>query len=208
MKKVVDVFVVVCLIFLVGYATDTQKTSEQTEAGQNLTGFRGIEWGSTHEQVKKYEQEEFLGDSEGKDGIDSTIFSAKITGKDCVILYQFIDDVFVQGGYIFNEKYMNSNNYIHDYRNVQFDLADKYGIPDIDNTNWLNDLYKDDPENYGTAVSIGHLNYHSEWNLDKTKIIHDLRGEGFDISHAVLYVSKAHEKLIAETKENAKKEIW
>lgn len=69
-------------------------------------------------------------------------------------------------------------------------LIKKYGKTILDNDQkWFNDLYKDDYQQWGFAISLGHLSYNSSWRTPKTKIDLVLSGDNYEISLVIEYTS-------------------
>jgi len=86
-------------------------------------------------------------------------------------------------------RHTNSNAFIEDLNKLKSILTEKYGKPESDDVVWLDDLYKDDPNNWGMAVSAGHLVYDVVWKTKTTKILEKLRGDNFDVTLLVQYSS-------------------
>ena len=92
---------------------------------------------------------------------------------------------------------------------LQYDLSSKnhvttqhkYGEPEIDEINWKNTLFRDDPEDWGTAVSIGHLDYLTKWEIEKTTIGISLGGDNYKIILGIGYYSKEFSGLQEEKDE-------
>lgn len=57
-------------------------------------------------------------------------------------------------------------------------------------------LYKDDPSNWGIAVGSGRLSYFTEWQTPETKITLALSGDNFKVNFVLRYGSKRHEGLV------------
>lgn len=88
------------------------------------------------------------------------------------------------------ENHTNDNDYISDYESINEALKSLYGEPDGEFIDWKNDLYKNDPQQYGFAVSAGHLVYGARWTAnDGSIVIHMLSGDNFEISHDLDYIS-------------------
>jgi hypothetical protein len=94
------------------------------------------------------------------------------------------------------EQYTNKNSYIDDYMKLKEILIDKYGEPDdkwwLNNSDyneivWLNDLYKDDPEHWGLAISMGYLGYQNCWTINGTSIALKLSGNNYKIDLGIVY---------------------
>jgi hypothetical protein len=69
-------------------------------------------------------------------------------------------------------------------------LSKKYGAPVSDKANWSQDLYRDNPKQWGRAVGAGHLILATAWGTPKTSIRLVCSGENFKIAVRVFYVSK------------------
>jgi len=148
--------------------------------------FRKTTWGMSIEQVKATEDAklDIEGDSElGYSGI-------KINGKDFICVYFFLEDKLYRSGYGLLGKHSNDNLYINDYENLKEALTKKYGKPRFDKVTWRNDLFKDSRQDWGTAISIGHLEYFSSWETSTTYINLGLNGDNYEISLNFGYYSR------------------
>ncbi len=147
--------------------------------------FRDVTWGDTKAEVRASETFDFLAEQG-----NATVFTGKVSGKEVGVVYQFLpDDRLFKAAYVFSEKYTNRNTYIRDYEEVSATLERLYGTPTLNETDWSNDLYQDDPQDYGMAVAVGHLAYRAEWETETTFIRHVLTGNNFEINHGVSYSS-------------------
>jgi len=135
---------------------------------------------------------------------DYLAYKGDVGGLAAFIYYNFISGVLHRGEYIFTEKHSNKSLYISDYREVRKLLTSKYGEPQLDDILWANPLFKDDSSKWGTAVSIGHLMYHAQWETGTTLIDLYLSGDNYKISHVLFYVSKAHKRAAEEAKRKRK----
>jgi len=104
--------------------------------------------------------------------------------------------------YVFEEEHSNLNDYIVDYGMLKGFLNKKYGnYSNKDDAYWLNDLYKDDLQQRGFAISLGQLFYQSNWPTQKTNIDLLLSGENYKISLVIEYESKQFKNLEQKLKE-------
>jgi hypothetical protein len=145
--------------------------------------FRNASWGMTRDEVIKSE-------GKGPDRPDELLLvydDVTVSDMNCVLAYKFDKDKLIGGIYYFAEAHTNENDYITDYATLVAGLTEKYGEPTTSKVNWKNDLFKDEPQDYGLAVSIGDLEYQSIWNLDNANIICSLYGDNYKISLAVVY---------------------
>jgi len=199
MKQAVVILLVFSLIFTVGCqkksdvinanaeitTTETsavETTIVETTAPVNYT-FRKTTWEMTKEEVIE---------SEGKSPDEQNdkylgFYNCDVAGYDTSVIYGFKNGKLNQAAYILNEDHVNDNAYIDDYKNLKKLYTDKYSAPYQDKENWSDDLYKDDPDDYGTAVACGHLSYASIFSNSGDDIIMMLNGDNFDISLSITY---------------------
>lgn len=136
--------------------------------------FRKTYWGMTKEQVKKTENNEVLEEQERL-----LLYFGTVADMDCFIIYFFAYDTLVRAKYIFKETHSRRNQYITDFENVNEILEKKYGEPDMEVQLWSNDLYKNDIDLKGLAVSLAHLDYIYKWNTERTEIMAILSGNEY-----------------------------
>jgi len=146
--------------------------------------FRKAKWGMSKEEVKMSEQ---LKVAEEDDNF--LVYKTSIIGKDVFVVYFFIDKQLTRARYVLAESHSNKNDFISDYNNFKEILIKKYGNPLKDESFWKNDLFKDDYSSWGTAISVGHLVYLSNWETKDTEITNILSGENYDISCIIEYRS-------------------
>jgi|GEM_PF-2543918 len=149
--------------------------------------FQGVTWQTTKSELKKLFPE-------GTSTNNGYSQSTEVAGLKANLLFSFNQDKINLMGYVFDEKHTSKNLYIEDYSKLKNILIQKYGDPDEDKTNWRNSLYKNDYEDYGMAVSIGHLEYYTKWKLPDTDIILKLYGDNYDINLIVGYYKYPQDK--------------
>jgi len=149
---------------------------------------RNLTWGMSKASVKKIEglQPSKTGVT---DGIDYIAYDKKVGDLKCLIAFYFVADKLYFVKYIFYESHSEFNLYRDDFINIAVILDKKYGEVDIERQ-WNNDLYKDNPDDWGKAIAAGHLIMYTLRDLQKTKISHDLSGDNFEINHIVEFRSK------------------
>jgi len=64
-------------------------------------------------------------------------------------------------------------------------------------------MFKNRPQDYGLAVSMGHLAFQSDWETDRSLIRLTLVGDNLKFSTGVIYTSKLHKELIDKANEKA-----
>lgn len=125
-----------------------------------------------------------------REGDDVIGFSTAIAGLDAVAQYEFTNDRLYAGGYRIIEQHSNRTLYVSDYETLFGLLGEKYGKPKDDRTVWRNDLYRDDPEDYGIAVALGHLAKMATWETPTAEINLLLTGDNYKIDLYVYYKSR------------------
>ncbi|MBN1546463.1 MAG: hypothetical protein JW902_07385 [Syntrophaceae bacterium] len=160
--------------------------------------FRKSKWGMSIAEVKASEPLEVAKEDE-----NFLAYKTSVIGKDVFVAYFFVDNQLTRARYVLADSHSNKNDFIIDYEDFKKILIKKYGNPVQDESIWRNDLYKDDYSDWGTAISIGHLIYFSNWKTKDTGISILLSGENYDISCIIEYSStnfKETEKKAQEKK--------
>jgi len=162
--------------------------------------FRKTKWGMSKAEVKKNEKAKFV--DEGADGF---AYKGKLLNFNVLIIYRFLDNKLSEGIYSFEEKHMNDSDYIADFNTIKELLIKKYGAPYFDTYHWKNNMYREDIQRHGTAISMGHLILLSKWETDRTNIDMILKGTNLNISHGLLYKYKNTDAL--KSKDAEKKDL-
>ncbi|GAJ08159.1 unnamed protein product, partial [marine sediment metagenome] len=68
---------------------------------------------------------------------------------------------------------------INNYSHLKEKLVEKYGQPIRDEDIWIDDLYKDNPKNWGRAVTRNHLLRYAQWETANTRITIILAGDEY-----------------------------
>ena len=207
MKKVFAL-VIALLVFLAGCTQTAQpkatpSDSDNTAAIESSSkaasvedpDFRKAKWGMTKEQVKALEDAKPA--YEEASGLLYT--NQTVAGLPATVIYNFNNDALAWGGYRIDTVHTNKNLYIDDYNNLKEKLSSIYGDPYIDEVTWDNDLFKDDPANYGLSVSIGYTSYIASWKTSRTVIILALNGDNYEVRLTLFYYSPDHQTSTSNT---------
>ena len=149
--------------------------------------FRNVVWGMTQAEVIRAETAATL-DEQGDDYL--WYKDVTIDGKKCALLYLFKSGRLNGAGYFFVHKHTNLNDFIDDFQSIKSLLTKKYGAPASDDVIWKNDLFKDDYQNWGSAIAMGHLVYRAAWETERTLLILSLSGDNYEIDMLIGYYSK------------------
>jgi hypothetical protein len=178
-----------------------QENKQEISSGSENYDFRKTNWGMSKEEVKATEDKNPFSED------DTSIFykNVEIIGRNFFCYYEFIQDKLYSSSYsigtILGEVHTNKNDYIDDYENFKELLTKKYGKPKKDVVTWKNDLFKNNKQEWGTAISIGHLSYVTLWETSTTEIGLALGGDNYEIWLAVGYDSKKLKEWAKEIKE-------
>ena len=104
-------------------------------------------------------------------------------------IYIFVEDVLVRAKYLVVTTHSNDNSYLLDFERLKDNLSKKYGKPKEDRKLWQDDLYREDPSQWGIAVANGSLSMFARWRSDDTNIFLDLSGDNFQCQLGVEYSS-------------------
>lgn len=161
---------------------------------------RNIRWGMSVDEVKASEPEKPVFEQK-----EVLTYKINIAGFNTNLFYVFIENKLYNAGYSFLTEHTNKNDYVGDYENLKKILDEKYGS-EKSSILWKNNLYKNDSNYIGMAISSGHVVYSTLWNTDKTKITLSLRGDNFKVKLNIFYDSNDKELLsLVENKNKAEK---
>jgi len=169
--------------------TNGQEIKQEISSGNEKYDFRKTNWGMSKEQVKVTEEKKPGFEDDTKVG-----YEVKIDIYDFLCFYTFLEDKLYKSGYAFSGEHTNKNHYITDYKNLKEILTKKYGKPKTDIVLWENDLFKNDKQEWGLAISVGHLLYRATWETPTTMIALALSGNNYRIGLNMYYESKELEE--------------
>lgn len=155
-------------------------------APDDIAAFRGVRWGATLEQVKASRPAEPL--HEGESAIQ---FEGSLNNEPIIELFIFHDGRLARGKCISTANYVNDNNYLRSFSALKDLLTEKYGQPNQDAEYWSNDLFKDDPDSWGTALASGHLSRFVQWAKPSGDVWLALKGENYEVEFELEYNSAA-----------------
>jgi hypothetical protein len=133
-----------------------------------------IDWGAAKDKIINLE-----GRPSGQEkinGLEVIRYKRSIMAKNCLVEYIFDNNRLVTARYNLLEKYADKNRYIEDYLKIKNHLVSKFGAPRADTVTWQDPTYKSNNAFWGTALSMGHLEYHMAWDLSGTELQITLAG--------------------------------
>ena len=159
--------------------------------------FRNTLWGMTKEEVIYSESLQ----PESETGSHVT-YKDRVLELDTVVGYHFIDDLLVEAGYAFREKYTDEKLYIKQYVKIKAFLSGAYGTPMLDED--INAAYS---EGSDAAVDCDSLMLLTEWLTDRSIIRMILMGDEDGCEFGILHRSKGHIHVIENTEKSLRKSI-
>ncbi len=170
-----------------------QETSPQVaEASDGEFDFRRARWSQSLAEVRATEEAAPVEETETALG-----YAIEVAGFEGIAVYSFIDDKLATAVYNFVEKHSDDSAYLSDASTLAGLLGRKYGSTEGEFV-WHNDLYRDDPQKHGLAVSAGHLERIWRWRTPRTDIELKLSGDNFDVSLMIVYRSRELRKIQQE----------
>jgi hypothetical protein len=159
------------------------------DSSKETTDFRRTSWKMTKVQVKKVET-----DSLYHEKSDELTYRSRLSGLDCGVSYEFLDNKLNSVSCVITEKHTDENMYLRDRERIRNALVEKYGQPVLDDTLWKNDLFRNEPLHWGLAVSAGQLSFSTAWQTNNTTIILGLTGDNYMCVLGVTYSCRDLEK--------------
>ncbi len=170
------------------------------------THFRSARWGMSKQQILRLEGHP--DQQANTNGLDIVQYLQKILNMDCLIGYVFAENKLVKAKYSFLAKHEDKNQYIQDYSKIRDILVEIYGKPLTDSALWQNNRYKEEPSNWGQALSQGHLMFDSTWQDSDTEIHLQLHGEMEKTFLVVEYAGLDYKDLAQKVTEKSLSRIW
>ena len=158
------------------------------ETTEDHTSNQGTHWGMSIDQVLALEGKPAV--RETSEGMEIIGYQKKVIDKDCLVGYLFVDNKLFKTQYNFVERHANKSQYLEDYEKVKTLVAERYGKPEGEAVDWNNSHYKNDTNNWGTALSLGHVEYRSRWLTSESEIILSLFKVDNDVLMRIEYSGK------------------
>jgi len=195
MKKIISVlilslFLTSCsLAYPISHKNDVVVSPEPISSTAPTIGdFRSNTWGDSIQNVEKIEGVP-IEKSQGFLAYDGSLLTCPV-----MIAYRFNSDKLYRGMYVFKQNHVDAKAFITDFKMIEEELTNKYGKPSEQFENWKDDLYKDDPSDWGMAIKVGDLTYISTWEIQETEIVLILSGDNFKVNLFLQYTDTVEEK--------------
>ncbi|MCF7832063.1 MAG: hypothetical protein K9N05_00620 [Candidatus Marinimicrobia bacterium] len=149
----------------------------------NNYDFRNINWGMTFTEVKESEPFKWKkGDIDANTQFLCT--NTHLMGDKAMLVYYFNLNRVYRARYILKESHSNKTEYWNFYKHLIGEINNKYGESAPNYTGepiWLDDVYKDDPVNWGEAIATGKMVATANWELPKSTICAIIQGDNNEI---------------------------
>jgi len=137
-----------------------------------ISGFGGYDWDTSQEEIVKNEiLPEWIEDMDYMFHENTLIISDDlVAGHRCSSFYIFDSDEKLGGGiYLLMDEHSDPMEYYNDYLDLVEQFTDLYGERDPQKSKeiWHNERYKNDTEQWGTALVEGDVEFESVWFDEK-----------------------------------------
>ena len=150
--------------------------------------FRNVNWGMPKEEVKMNEEADLFSEKE-----DYLYYTVNLNNYFFLLEYLFQDNRLVRSKYVLLDTFVIKNKYIDILEEFKEDIISNYGNLFDEEMIWKNDLCKDAPNKYGTAVMLDYLSYYYKWKTNETLIWLLLTGDGeTSITLGMQFLSQEH----------------
>lgn len=163
-----------------------QQSPREDTRGQ--TSSKVAQWGMSIEQVLVLEGKPAV--RENSEGVEIIGYQKKVIDKDCLVGYLFVDNKLFKTQYNFAEHHIDKSLYLDDYEKVKSLVAQRYGKPEGEAADWKDPQFKNDSHNWGTALSLGHVEYRSRWKTSESEIVLSLFRVNKDVIMRIEYSGK------------------
>jgi len=178
----------------IGGAATESRPQIRSEDVPQLTDpdFRNVKWAMSPDDVQLHEKIQFTTEIDGHRTVLGG--NAQIGGKNCLLIYAFIDDKLLRALYNFSETYTDYNRYYHDYLGVNETLKKTYGKPVEENSMLPRNTKQ---QNIGVRILSGKAGFRTKWNLKNGNyVIHSLYGEQLKVSHWIEFTTYANKAVM------------
>lgn len=170
--------------------------SNSKNATKEEFAFRKTNWGMSRDEVLRSEATAPFHETD-----EGLMFNGSIVKLEAWIIYVFAAGICIRSKYSIKEQHSHQNQYLTHYHTLRNLLIQKYGLPEGVSENelenglgkdliWRDDLFQDDYDEWGHAVSIGHLALKADWKTSNSEISLCLVGDNYEIDLCVEYKSR------------------
>lgn len=165
-----------------------EKNKKEDEYQKNLKeyefDYRFSKWLDSKENVKKSNTDSLIIEK-----TDALAYDVKLNNDRYKAFYYFNNNRLYQGVYLFNESYVNENNFYEKYLEVKKILTSKYGEPKNVIKHRSKDFWNKANE-IGMAIQTGEYQEYTLWETKTSKIMLIIEGENYDSELSIRYNSK------------------
>jgi hypothetical protein len=134
-----------------------------------------VAWGMEKNKLISVEGQPLGTEREGEREI--VRYKRLVIAKHSLVEYIFESGRLVGTRFRLIENYADKNRYIDDYRRIKEFVTGKMGRPTSDRVIWQDPACKNDDTRWGYAISLGQLEFSSEWEVSSGDFLMTLAGE-------------------------------
>lgn len=175
---------------------DTSGAEVLTEEYVQIDGFHGYLWGTPKASIEEAEiTQDWINETDYSLLEDKlTIYKDQnVAGYKCTTSYSFdAEGGLIVGVYTITEEHSNKTQYYRDYLDLVKKYEKIYGPRDEGGSGeiWYDDLYKNNPEDWGMAIITGGAKFISSWNdIKGDLIVLVLAGDNYQVQFGAFYYS-------------------
>ncbi len=150
--------------------------------GDNSFDFRKIKWGATSSQIKTSETAKLVNET-----AQSLEYKTTMETIECKVIYEMTAGMCNKASYIISQDYADPEAFYADFERLTGFMSKIYANPKQRDYDWKNEMYKQDRNKWGFAISIGFLSCHVIWQTAKTKIELSINGGMHKFNTAIVY---------------------
>lgn len=167
-----------------------EESEEQAKEKKQLAGdARGLIWGLSQDDVKQFEEQDentkFYGPY-----ANTLNYKGPDFGIPAQITYTFYDNGLGRVTVEYRSTRSNPQDHLNDYIMIKEKITGMYGLPTVDDINWINERYMNDTERWGLGMMLGTVEFYATWSTPTTIIRLTLKGGDMKAKLQAVYLSK------------------
>lgn len=154
---------------------------------------RNVRWGMSPQEVIRAENNTTIETQEGY-----IQYNVTLNGLDALLIYEFAFNKLVNAMWTIRDSDFDMNSCISKYDSFKLKLTEKYGTPSVSRDIWRNDLFRDNPSQWNTALVLGQYSKVTAWTNSRTEIKFYITGKDTMPSMSLIYGSRQFKDLLKE----------
>jgi hypothetical protein len=147
--------------------------------------FRAARWGMSAAEVRRTE----AAAPELAEG-PLLVFPATVAGQPCRVVYFFRRDELCMGFYQWSDTRDDLSAYYHDADALRAQISAAYDEPPIENWNWEDPMFAEEPEMRAEALGLGLMSYELGWMNEHSIVAMRLSGGNLQADILIMYADR------------------